>query len=121
MRFPVWARAGVVLAVTLAAGIAAGMAIERHRAATPQAVVREAHDAMHHFTRELNLDSAQQTAIAQILARHQREVDSTWHTVQPHVRATLDSTRQEIAGVLRPDQLAKYRSMMAATHPPGHR
>lgn len=121
MRVPTWVRAALVLAVTLGAGVAAGVAYERHRAAAHQAVGREAHDAMHHFARELNLDSAQQTAIAQILARHQREVDSTWHAVQPHVRATLDSTRQEIAAVLRPDQLAKYRSMMETAHPAGHR
>jgi hypothetical protein len=121
VRVPASVRAALVLAVTLGAGVAAGVACERHRATAHQAVGMDAHNAMHHFTRELNLDSAQQTAIAQILARHQREVDSTWRTVQPHVRATLDSTKQEIAGVLRPDQLAKYRSMMEAAHPAGHR
>lgn len=114
----------MLLAVTLAAGIAVGVAYERHRTAAHQAVgtdATDAHDAMHHFARELDLDAAQQTAIAQILARHQGEVDSTWHAMQPHVRATLDSTMQEIAGVLRPDQLAKYRRMMEAAHPAGHR
>lgn len=121
MRLPAWLRAALLLAVTLAAGVAVGVAYERHRAVAHQAVGMDAHDAMHHFARELNLDSAQQTAIAQILARHQGEVDSTWHAVQPHVRATLDSTKQEIAGVLRPDQLAKYRSMMESAHPAGHR
>ena len=121
MRVPTWVRAALVLAVTLCAGVAAGVAYERHRAAAHQAVGMDAHNAMHHLARELNLDSAQQAAVAQILARHQREVDSTWHEVQPHVRATLDSTRQEIAGLLRADQLAKYRSMMEAAHPAGHR
>jgi hypothetical protein len=121
MRVPAWVRAGLVLAVTLGAGVAAGVAYERHRAAAHQAAGREAHDAMHRFARALKLDPAQQTAIAQILARRQREVDSTWHAVQPHVRATLDSTRQEIARVLRPDQLVKYRSMTESPHPAGHR
>jgi len=121
VRVPAWVRATLLLGVTLAAGFAVGVAYERHRATAHQAVGMDAHDAMHHFARELDLDSAQQTAIAQILARHQGEVDSTWHAVQPHVRATLDSTVQEIAGVLRPDQLAKYRSMMEAAHPAGHR
>jgi hypothetical protein len=111
----------LVLAVTLGAGVAAGVAYERHRTAAHQAAGREAHDALHDLASELNLDAAQQAAIAQILARHQREVDSTWHAMQPHVRATLDSTRQEIAGVLRPEQLAKYRSMMETAHPAGHR
>ncbi len=121
MRLPPWLRAVLLLAVTLIAGVAVGVAYERHRAAAHQPVGMDAHDAMHHFARELDLDSAQQTAIAQILARRQGEVDSTWHAVQPHVRATLDSTMQEIAGVLRPDQLAKYRRLMEAAHPAGHR
>ena len=118
---PAWVRGTLLLAVTLAAGVGIGVAYERHRTAAHEAVGMGAHDAMHHFIRELDLDSAQQTAIAQILARHQAEVDSTWHAVQPHVRATLDSTLQEIEAVLRPDQLAKYRKMMQAAHPAMHR
>src|SRR5207245_103437 len=96
-------------------------AYERHRTAAHGAVALDAHDAMHRFTRALDLDAAQQAAIAQILARHQGELDSTWHAVQPHVRATLDSTHQEIVGVLKPDQVVKYRQMMEAAHPTGHR
>lgn len=121
MTIPTWTKATLLLVVTLAAGVGIGVAYERHRPATNQAVAMDAHDAMHHFARELDLDPAQQTAIAQILARHQGEVDLTWHEVQPHVRATLDSTMQEIAGVLRPEQLAKYRQMMERAHPAGHR
>jgi ABC-type thiamine transport system ATPase subunit len=120
VRIPAWMRAALLLAMTLASGIAVGVAYERHRAAAHQAVGMDAHGAMHHLARELDLDAAQQIAIARILARHQGEVDSTWHAVQPHVRATLESTMQEIAGVLRPDQLAKYRRMTEA-HRPGHR
>jgi RNA polymerase sigma-70 factor (ECF subfamily) len=71
------------------------------------------HDVMEHFTRELWLDAAQQTAIAAILARRQGAVDSTWHALQPHVRETLHLTLQEILPVLRPDQLAKFRRMTA--------
>ena len=110
-----------MLAATLGAGVAAGVSYERHRAAAHQAVGMDAHNAMHHLARELNLDSTQQAAVAKIFARRQREVDSTWHAMQPHVRATLDATREEIAGVLRPDQLAKYQRMMEAAHPAGHR
>jgi hypothetical protein len=121
VSLPAGVRAALVLAVTLAAGIAVGVAYERHRAATQQPIRMEAHDAMHHFARELHLDAAQQAAVAQILARHQGEIDSTWHTVQPHVRSTLDSTMQEIAGVLRPDQLPRFRTMTERAHPAGHR
>jgi hypothetical protein len=76
---------------------------------------------MHHLARELGLDSAQQQAIAEIFARHQTEVNSTWHAIEPHVRATLDATQQEIAGVLRPDQLAKYQKMRGTAHSGSHR
>src|SRR5262245_18209494 len=70
-----------------------------------------AHDAMHHLARELDLDPTQQRAIAEILAKHQPEVDATWHAMQPHMRATLDSTTQDIVSVLRTDQALKYRRM----------
>ena len=72
---------------------------------------------MHRLKDELGLDSAQEKAIAAILARRQGAVDSTWHVLQPHVRATLDSTLREIVGVLRPDQAAKYRKMVETMHP----
>ena len=121
MIVPSWVRGTLLLAVTLASGFALGVTYERYHPGVHETVAMSAHDAMHRFTRDLDLDSAQQTAIAHILARRQREVDSTWHTVQPHVRATLDSTMQEIVGVLRPDQLAKYRKLMEAAHPAGHR
>jgi hypothetical protein len=117
MIVPAWVKGTLLLAMTLAAGVALGVGYERQRAAAHRAVGADAHDAMHRFTRELDLDSAQQAAIAQILARHQGEVDSTWHALQPHVRAALDSTSQEIMGVLRPDQVVKYREMIEAMHP----
>lgn len=114
MIVPAWMKGTLLLMLTLAAGVAIGIGYERRRTPAHQAVGMDAHDVMHRFTRDLDLDPAQQTAIAQILARHQGEVDSTWHALQPHVRATLDSTQQEIIRVLRPDQAAKYREMMQA-------
>ncbi len=121
MIVPSWVKGTSLLALTLAAGVTIGVSYERHRTAAHEAVGMDAHDAMHRFTRALDLDAAQQTAIAQILARHQGDVDSTWHAVQPHMRATLDSAQQEIVGVLRPDQVVKYRQMIEATHQAGHR
>lgn len=121
MIVPAWVKGTLLLAMTLVAGVAIGVAYERHRTAAHEGVAMEAHDAMHRFTRALDLDAAQQAAIAQILARHQGELDSAWHAVRPHVRATLDSAHQEIVGVLRPDQVVRYRQMMEAAHPAGHR
>jgi hypothetical protein len=68
---------------------------------------------------ELELDSAQRASVVAILAHRQHRVDSTWHAVQPHMRATLDSTLEEISAVLRPDQAARYQRMVDAMHPRG--
>lgn len=114
MRVPSWAKAGALLALTLAAGIAIGVSYERRRVS-----VHETGAADHmvgHLSQVLELDSAQQRAVAAILARHQHVVDSTWHTVQPHVRATMDSTLREIRAVLRPEQVGKYESVIGAMH-----
>jgi hypothetical protein len=113
-----WLKGALLLAATLTAGIVIGVSYERQR--TPAHHAPEAmasHDVMHHFTRELGLDSAQQQAIAAIFARRQGAVDSTWHAVRPHVREALDSAHREILRVLRPNQAAKFRKMLAARHP----
>lgn len=117
MTASAWVKGALLLAVTLSAGIAIGVSYERRRAPAHDVAGMASHDVLHHFTRQLGLDSAQQQAIAAIFARRQGSVDSTWHAVQPHVRETLHLTLREIAGVLRPDQLAKYRQMMEARHP----
>jgi hypothetical protein len=105
----------LVLAATLATGVIIGVGYERHRA--PSHAMAGSHHVMQHLTDELHLDTAQQHAIAAIFARRQGLVDSTWHAVQPHVRAMLDSTHREIVDVLRPDQLAKYRKIVERAHP----
>jgi len=117
MTVPAWVRGTFLLAVTLAAGVAIGVSYERRRAPGHDAVARNSHHVMHRLKDQLGLDSAQHEAVAAILARRQGTVDSTWHAVQPHVRAALDSTLQEIVRVLRPDQMAKYRKMVEARHP----
>src|SRR5438132_1716976 len=109
---PVWVKGMLLLAVALTAGVAIGGAYERHRLLAHETVGMEPHHAMHRLQQELGLDSAQQKAIAVILARHQGAVDSTWHALHPLVRATLDSTLREVVGILRPDQLARYWRMV---------
>lgn len=110
-------KGALVFAMTLAAGVAIGIGYERRRAPAHEASPMQAHDVLHRITHELELDSAQREAIATILARRQGTVDSTWHAMRPHVRAALDSTLDEIVGILRPDQVARYREMIEARHP----
>lgn len=117
MTVPAWVKGMLVLAVTLTAGVVIGVGYERRRPPAHDAGGMGAHHVMHRLQDDLGLDSAQHEAIAAILARRQGAVDSTWHAMRPHVRATLDSTLQEIVAVLRPDQVAKYRRMVEAMHP----
>ena len=117
MTVPAWAKGVVLLAVTLTAGVAIGVGYERRRASAHDSVRIDAHHVMHRLKDDLGLDSAQQKAITAILHRRQGSVDSTWHAMQPRLHATLDSTQQEIMGVLRPDQVAKYRKLVNAAHP----
>lgn len=115
MRLPSWARGTLLLVLTLTAGFFIGIGYERHHASTH--VEFGPHHMLDRLTVQLALDSTQAKAIAAILARRQGEVDSTWHAMQPHVRAAMDSTLREILAVLRPEQASKYRSMVQRLHP----
>jgi hypothetical protein len=116
MTLPAWLKGSALLAVTLAAGVVIGIAYERHHA--PRLMMpTDAQQVMQHLHSNLGLDSAQQAAIAAIFARRQGAVDSTWHSMQPHLRAELESTHVEIMKVLRPDQVEKFRKLVGAMHP----
>jgi predicted lipoprotein len=121
MTVPAWVKGTLLLAVTFAAGVTFGIAYDRRQASASAEAGLEAHDALHRLRGDLNLDPAQQQAITEIFARHQKDIDATWHAMQPHVRATLDSTHREILGILRPEQAVKFRKMMETMHPAGHR
>ena len=111
------AKGMLLFAVTFAAGVVSGAEYERRTTPSHDAARVGSHHVMQRLKDDLALDSVQERAIAAILARRQGMVDSTWHAMQPHVHATLDSTLQEIVEVLRPDQAAKYRKMVEAKHP----
>jgi hypothetical protein len=110
-----WLRGVLLLAATLTTGVIIGVAYERSR--TPRHEADPSHHVMQRLTDELGLDPGQQKAIVAIFARRQAAVDSTWHELQPHVRAALDSTLREIVDILRPDQAARYRRMVETRHP----
>lgn len=112
-----WLKGALLLLVTFGAGVALGVGYERRHGPAHEAAAMDAHHVLQHFSRELGLDSAQVQAIRSILTRHQTAVDSAWHAMQPRVSATLDSTLQEILGVLRPEQVTRYRKMIEEMHP----
>lgn len=120
MTIPTWVKGTAVLLVIFAAGVATGIGYERRHGRTHQAMSSAAHDMIHHLTSELELDSTQQHAIQEILARHQSEVNATWHAMRPHVRATMDSAYREIVAVLRPEQAEKFRRLTEGSHSMTH-
>ena len=121
MRFPAWFKGTVLLTATLAAGILIGVAYERRQPARHDAISIDAHDALHRLSSDLALDGPQQQAVTEIFARHQKEIDSTWHAMQPHVRATMDATHQEVLAILRPEQAEKFKKLIGTMHTSGHR
>ena len=112
---PAWLKGALLLGVTLMTGTLIGVTYERRRAPAHEGA--GTHHVMHRLKDELGLDSVQHEAIAAIFARRQVAVDSTWHVLQPHVQAALDSTFREILDVLRPDQAARYRRTVERMHP----
>src|SRR5262249_52589227 len=112
-------KGSIVLAVTFAAGLGSGVFYERSHRRSHEPVAAGTHDLMHRLTRDLDLDSAQQESVRRILARHQLEVDSTWHALQPHIRTTLDAALTEMGSVLRPEQTERFRQLTAGRHATG--
>jgi hypothetical protein len=112
-----WLRGAGILALTFAAGAAAGVGYDRHVSPALHAPTMDAASVVQHIRLALGLDSTQTAAITRILAHHQHAVDSSWRAMQPDVRANLDSTLREIMGVLKPEQVGKFREMVHAMHP----
>lgn len=122
MRVLPWAPLAALLAIVFGAGAMAGITYERHarhaQMSVQMSVTMPANPAqlVDHLAKPLNLDSAQEAAIAKILARHQGAVDSAWRALQPRVGATLDSVHQEIMTVLTPAQQKQFLSIARSMH-----
>lgn len=109
-------RSGALVVAVFAAGVAAGIGYARQQNRSADVSESDVHHMVAHLADELTLDSAQRAKVEAILARHQSSVDSIWQVMHPHLRQTLDSALQEIGGVLRPDQVEKYRRLVESRH-----
>ena len=114
---PGWLKGALLLGLSFAAGVVLGAGYERHHGPGHGSMGMDPHEVLEHFSRELRLDSAQVDEVRAILVRRQSAVDSAWHSMQPRISATLDSTLREVLGVLHPDQAEKYRKMIGEMHP----
>jgi Spy/CpxP family protein refolding chaperone len=57
---------------------------------------------------EVDLTEEQKTRVEEILARRRAITDSLWRTDGRRIRASVDSTREEIRAMLTPGQRAEY-------------
>jgi hypothetical protein len=111
-------RGSALLVVVLAVGIAIGVEFGRVRPPATDAP-RSAMDSasmMRTFDRALSLDSGQHAGIATVLGHRQAGIDSAWRTLQPNIRAAMDSTQMEIIGFLNDTQRAKFLALIRGAH-----
>lgn len=116
MKFASWTQLIPLLVVTFAAGAMAGIAFEKRAPMRHAATMADSQQFVDHLAHGLDLDSAQRTAVAAILARHQGAVDSVWRALQPRVGATLDSVHREIMTVLTQEQQKRFLSLVKTMH-----
>jgi hypothetical protein len=119
MTVPIAVRGTLLLVLVFAGGASAGILYERQQTRAHESVPADAHTLLHRLAGELQLSPQQQDAINQILARHQKDVDVTWHEMQPRVHAALDAAEREVVAILTPEQAAKYRELTRLHHPLG--
>lgn len=65
-------------------------------------------EAMARWTRELDLESAQQEQIGGILKSAQARLRDLWAPVAPRARGEIEAARSEIEGLLSPDQRQRW-------------
>jgi hypothetical protein len=111
------AKALVVLIAVLAAGVVIGRTYERRTIARSAASPMNPDTVMRVLEQQLALDSGQRASIRAILSRRQSAIDEAWRSVQPSVRAAVDSSQMEIVNVLRPEQRTKFLLLLHRSHP----
>ena len=114
---PSWSKGIFWLTIAAVAGFAGGILFERQRTPTMPSAPMDPINVMRVLDKSLALDSAQHAAIAGVLSRRQAVIDSAWSALQPRMKSAVDSLQPEIARVLRPEQLVKFRELMRSSHP----
>jgi len=114
---PTWLKGTMLLlCVFLVGGVAGFMVGRMPRTRVMTTNPMEPHMFVDRLESDLQLDTAQRAAILAIMTRRQSTIDSAWRTLQPSVRATIDSAQMDIVRVLRPDQRTRYLQLVQAAH-----
>ena len=113
-------RAAGVLLCVFAAGVLAGMFVERHSAypmtaaSAPMPVSHET--TMAELRKVLELDDRQAAAIERVFTEHQQIVQQAWEELRPEVQEAMFEVHQEILGLIRSDQQVRFRLWLRQRH-----
>ena len=111
-------RVALLLLVTLAAGAAGGIAIDRrlHTVPDPKAESAEREGqgdtTIERFADELGLTADQRGQIAPVLEDTRTRMSEVFDQVRPEYRRVVDSARARIEEVLTPGQVEMYRKLL---------
>ena len=111
-------RVALLLLVTLAAGAAGGIAVDRRLEApaglTPETTEREGRGetTIERFADELGLTTEQRDQIAPVLESTRTRMSEVFDQVRPEYRRVVDSARAQIEAVLTPGQVDMYRTLL---------
>jgi Spy/CpxP family protein refolding chaperone len=112
----------LLLVVTLAAGAAGGIAIDR-RFDSPaernvESMGRETRGetTIERFADELGLTVEQREQIAPVLEDTRARMSEVFDQVRPEYRSVVDSARARIEAVLSPGQVDMYRKLLEKEH-----
>ena len=115
-------RVALLLLVTLAAGAAGGIAIDRRfdSPAEPntESTGREnrGETTIERFADELGLTVEQREQIAPVLEDTRTRMSEVFDQVRPEYRSVVDSARARIETVLTPGQVDMYRKLLEKEH-----
>ncbi len=110
------ARVVLLLTLTFAAGVAAGLAVDRRILKTSTSLEERAKGpptTIERFADELGLTEEQRALIKPIVEETRGQMTSVFDRVRPEYDAVVDSARSRIEAVLTPDQVASYRELLA--------
>jgi hypothetical protein len=111
-------RVALLLLVTLAAGAAGGIAVDRRLDAGPEPKAEtterqgRGETTIERFADELGLTPEQREQIAPVLEDTRTRMSEVFDQVRPEYRRVVDSARARIESVLTPGQVEMYRRLL---------
>lgn len=98
----------VVLGVFLLGCVCGAVGMNLYFARTSKSSSRESKSVTERLKRDLNLTSEQTAALEKILENSSGEYHKLYNEIRPRMDAVRQGTRQQIRGLLSPDQQKKF-------------